>query len=141
MQVAQATEVRKNWSSFFDQVVHDKPQAVRRNRDTALFLSKTHMEEILSQYRFTLEYEIEEDGYYSGGLKEIDICWSEPSLEELKQTIAKDLVEYAKTYMDNFALYHNAPNRRDHFPYVMHVLMKDNIQEVVELIDADWERT
>jgi antitoxin YefM len=141
MKTSLATEVRKNWSRFLDTVVREKPQAVQRNRDLAFVIALPHLEEILKHYRFTLEYELEEDGSYTGTLKEIDLVGNAKSIDELKMKLAKDLLEYAQDYMNEFTLYFHAPNRKDHFPYVLHVLIKNSVEEVVDLIDGDLERT
>ncbi|TCP60438.1 hypothetical protein [Baia soyae] len=140
MQAAMATDVRKNWSEFFDTVVRDKPQAVQRNRDLAMFIALPHMKEILKSYKLTLEVEREEDGSYTGGLKEIDLVSNAHSLQDLKKNLAQDLVEYAQNYMEEFNLYFHSPNRRNHFPYVLHVLIHDDLTEVEKLIDGNLER-
>lgn len=45
-------------------------------------------------------------------------------------------MEYDNEYQDNFNLYFHSPNRRDHFPYIMHVLAQEDIKEVKRLIHA-----
>ncbi len=47
-------------------------------------------------------------------------------MEILKEKLAKELVEYAKKYMDEFKLYFNSPNRKNHFPYIDRVLPAGN---------------
>lgn len=131
-----ATDVRKNWSQFLDTVIREKPQAVQRNRDLAIFIEFSQMQVILTNYRFTLEYELEKDGHYTGSLQEIDLIATAKTLEDLKDSLANQLLDYADEYMQNFNLYFHSPNRRDHFPYVMHVLIKESVLDVVQLIDA-----
>ncbi|MBH8600532.1 hypothetical protein I8U21_03970 [Thermoactinomyces sp. CICC 23799] len=139
MQALMATEVRRNWSSVFDSVVRQKPQPIRKNRDHAWLINDQQLKDVLSRYRFTLKYEVDETGAYCGHLEEIDIVCDAPNLEELKKEMARDLIEYAKEYMEDFQLYYVAPNRKKHFPYVLHVLNQNNIQEVAALLDAEME--
>ncbi|MDQ0418319.1 hypothetical protein J2Z48_002511 [Croceifilum oryzae] len=141
MQPALSTDVRKNWSEFFDMVVRGKPQAVQRNRDLAMFIALPHMREILKRYRFTLEIIQEDDGSFTGELQEVDLMWNTDSIDQLKKILAQDLMEYARNYMEEFNLHFHSPNRRDHFPYVLHVLIHDNLVDIVKLIDGDLERT
>jgi hypothetical protein len=134
--VMNATNVRREWSQFFDGVVHSQPAFVRRNRDYLVALSLEHLQLVLSIYRFHMEYEQEEDGTYSGSLAEIDVVGNAASKDALKRILAEDLVEYAKQYMREYQLYFHSLNRREHFPYILLVLAQDDISSVEKLIDA-----
>nr|WP_315988407.1 hypothetical protein [Desulforamulus aquiferis] len=46
------------------------------------------------------------------------------------------MVEYAKEYYDEFQLYFYSLNRQSHFPYVLAVLMQENLDGVIGLIHA-----
>ncbi len=54
----------------------------------------------------------------------------------MKQKLAEALVEYAKDYMDNFAMYYHSSNRRAHLPYILTVLAQLDVKGVERLIDA-----
>jgi hypothetical protein len=82
--VINATDARNEWGSFIDNVVRFKPSLIKRNRDYMAAISLEHLDLVLTPYRFTLEYEKEVDGSFSGSLKEIDLVVNAPSLEELK---------------------------------------------------------
>lgn len=56
-EVINATDVRKDWGSFIDNVVRFKPSVVKRNRDYMAAMSLEHLNLVLTPYRFTLEYE------------------------------------------------------------------------------------
>ena len=57
-----ATDVRKEWSSICDSVIHDKPKFIKRTRDKMWFSNLDIMAEILEAYLFTAKRFIEEDG-------------------------------------------------------------------------------
>ena len=99
--ILNATEVRKEWGKFIDNVVRFKPSMVKRNRDYFAAISLEHLESMLSPYRFTLEYEKEDDNSLSGSLEEIDIVENAKSLEELKTKISQELIDYAHEYLDD----------------------------------------
>lgn len=134
--VLNATDVRKNWGGFIDGVVRGRPEFVKRNRDYIAALSIPQLQTILSAYSFSLEYSQEDDGSFSGSLNEIDLVANAPSLPELKRALAHELVEYANEYMENYALYSQAPNRRGHLPYVLRVLIQPGEEAVAALINA-----
>jgi len=135
-EVINATDARKEWGSFIDNVVRLKPSVIKRNRDFVAAISLEHLNFILALYRFTLEYEKEVDGSYSGSLKELDLLANGTSLNALKIKIGQELVEYAHEYLNEFEKYYNAPNRKAHFPYVMRVAIQKDEQAVMDLIDA-----
>ncbi len=132
-----ATEVRANFSEFIDNVVREKPMAVKRNRDVVVMFSLEHISEILSNYVLTFEHEQDEDGKYVGSIKQIeDIVAEGNSLAELRNELARQLVEYAKDYYSNFTRYYNAPNRHAHFFYILRVLLEDDIESVAGMLHA-----
>ena len=132
-----ATEVRANFSEFIDNVIREKPRAIKRNRDVVFTFSLQHISDILSHYALTFEYEKDEDGKFVGSIKQIDDIIAEgDTLEELRYELARQLVEYAKDYYSNFTRYYNAPNRHTHFYYILRVLLEDDIQSVAGILHA-----
>ena len=57
-----ATQVRKEWSSVCDSVLHERPKFIKRTRDRLWFSSVETMEEILKGYSFSAVRYIEDDG-------------------------------------------------------------------------------
>ncbi|MGM0881798.1 MAG: hypothetical protein ACQEXQ_12290 [Bacillota bacterium] len=132
-----ATEVRANFGEFIDTIVREKPQAIKRNRDVIMAFSKAHMKELLSVYEFTFEYEIDEDGRYAGSIEQIeDIVADAGTLKELSIELARHLVEYAIDYENNYFRYYNTPNRHKHAPYVLRVLLEDDVESVAQMFHS-----
>ena len=69
MLMEKATEVRKEWSSICDSVIHDKPKFIKRTRDKMWFSNLDTMAEILEAYLFTAKRFVEEDGSITLSLK------------------------------------------------------------------------
>ncbi len=131
-----ATDVRRDWGHFIDTVVRVRPQFVKRNRDTFVAVSSEHLRILLASYRFKLEVVQEEDGSFSGSLDVLDLVAHAATIENLRNELAHQMVEYANEYEDEFVLYFNAPNRRAHAPYVMSILLQDTVGNVADLLDA-----
>lgn len=135
--VLNATEVRANFGGFIDTIVREKPQAIKRNRDVIMAFSKQQMKELLSVYELTFEYEQDEDGRYAGSVEQIDdIVADAETLEELKYELSRNLVEYAIDYETNYSRYYNTPNRHKHAPYILRVLLEEDIESVVRMFHA-----
>lgn len=135
MQTVNATEVRNNFSYYIDTVVREKPIAVKRNRDILLLLSDQMAKDLL--HGLTIQAELaKEDGIIVGTLKGFDIVVYGESEQEVIQKLAEGLLEYAQDYVNDFKLFYNAPNRKDHYPYVLKTLLASTIDEIKGFIDA-----
>ncbi|WP_237179300.1 hypothetical protein [Paenibacillus sp. MMS18-CY102] len=135
--VLNATDVRANFGGFIDTIVREKPQAIKRNRDIIMAFSKQQMKELLSIYELTFEYEQDEDGRYAGSIEQIeDIVADGETIDELRMELARHLVEYAIDYENNYSRYYNTPNRHKHAPYVLRVLLEDDIESVSIMFHA-----
>lgn len=137
--VENATDVRKHWSEFVDQVaIHNKPKIVSRNsRNPFIAISLEQMETMLHAYRFNVTSEIENDGSFTVSLEDFDFVTNRATLKDALLALADDLIEYAQEYIDEIQVYYATPNRAKHLPYILAVLMKDNREEVVKLFNAD----
>jgi len=136
MQTIPATELRKNFSSAIDTVVREKPVAFKRNRDNLMLLSNAQVLSLLSDYSIKAVFQSEEDGSITATLDGFDLVINASDREEAITRLAEELVEYAMEYYDQFQLYFNAINRKQHFPYVLRVLLAEDLNEVKALIHA-----
>ena len=124
--VLKASDVRKEWSKFIDEVKWVKPALVKRNRDIIAVLSCELLEFILKEYKLTVTVMQEEDGSYTGIFNEIDLMTNAKDIKSLEAELAKELLEYSEEYINEFRLYYNSPNRKNHFPYVYKTLLASN---------------
>ncbi len=133
----EATRVRQSWGSFIDMVVHgSRPIVVKRNRDLFTAISVDLLNEMLEPYELAMVHHLEDDQSVTGALQEIDLVGHAESLDALRLALARDLVDYAKEYWENFDQYRHAPNRRAHLPHVLRVLLQPDVKHVAELIHA-----
>ena len=117
--------------------MEEKPLAVRRNRDIIFAASREHMRFFLTAYELHFEYEQDQDGRYAGSIEEIDFIVADgASVEELRLELARQLVEYAEDYIADYPRYFNAPNTKVHAPYIVRVLLEDDIESVAGLLQG-----
>ena len=132
--ILNATDVRREWSKFIDDVKWVKPALIKRNRDIIAVLSIDLIEFILKEYRLTVDVRQEEDGSYTGILKEIDLMANATDMESLELELARELIEYSEEYINEFGLYYNSPNRKNHFAYIYRTMLaSDDIEKVKKL--------
>ncbi|MTI82304.1 MAG: hypothetical protein FH756_00070 [Firmicutes bacterium] len=132
--VLNATDVRKEWERFIDNVVHGMPKVVKRNRDYFVSMSLTHILELLKEYSFKAEYLKEDDGTVTATLDNFDLVVNSNDETSARRALAEELVEYAQEYFNEYQFYYNSPNRQHHFPYIMAVLLQDDLDGVINLI-------
>ena len=131
------TNARNNLSSVYDEAYNDlKPIIIRRNVKEQVIMLRTDLQKLLLS-NFSLKPEVlpEEDGSITLALDQVDISINADSLDQAKQEMAKELSLYARDYMERSQLFLNAPNRRSHFPYVLRILLCDNVEEVGQLLE------
>ena len=129
-----ATDVRREWSKFIDDVKWVKPALIKRNRDIIAVLSIDLIEFILKEYILNVDVRREEDGTYTGILKEIDLMANAADMESLELELARELIEYSEEYINEFGLYYNSPNRKNHFAYIYRTMLaSDDIEKVKKL--------
>ena len=120
--IMNSTEVRKNWSEVIDTVVRRNSIFVKRNRDMVTVLSMEQMDLLLDSFRIKLQVIIEKDGSFTGIVEQLDLLGNAESEQSLIEELTTDLIEYSEEYMNNFNMYYNSPNRRNHFPYIYKVV-------------------
>ena len=126
-----STDIRKNFSMAIDKAVHDRPQFIQRTRDHAVLLGEDFLNAVLANIKFTCNIQHEEDKTIILTNNQIsDIIASGKTLDEAKSDMAAQLYDYALEYYTEFGLYSRTPNRKDHVPYVIKLLMTNDLTEI-----------
>ena len=134
LQLMNATDVRKKWSSVVDATVRVKPQFFKRTRDY-VFLSDFHfMEDLLAGYSYSATQMTEEDGSITLALNEIDLVENGKDEKDARKKLASAILEYAEDYYSDFSYWGSTPNRKSHIPYVFKALFIGDIQKIGESI-------
>ena len=129
-----ATDVRKNWSQFNDDIVREGPRFVHRNRDEWAALSSDHLKAAFDHLQITATNFKEVDGTITMSVNELDIVENGDSIEEVLDLTADALIDYAREYMDFFQQYFNSPNRKAHLPFVLKIIAQSDYEAVRSLI-------
>ena len=131
---AKATDVRKDWSTICDSVIHDKPRFIKRTRDRMWFSNLDTLAEILTAYSFTAKKFIESDGSITLSLNEIDLI--ENGIDEVTARLAlgNAILNYSFDYYKEYSFYSHSPNRKAHVPYIFKALIMDNPEQIGEII-------
>lgn len=129
-----ATDVRKDWGNFIDSVVRTKPKIIKRSRDYIFATNLDILRDVLKVYTFTANIYEEEDGTLTASLNEIDIVVNGIDKEDVMNKLASDLQEYAEDFYQEFEYWSSAPNRKNHLPYVLNVLVQKDKESIKRII-------
>ena len=136
LQVMNATDVRKEWSSVVDATVRVKPQFFKRTRDYVFLSDFRFMEDLLAGYSYSAVRMAEEHGSVTLALNEIDLVENGKDEEDARTKLASAILEYAEDYYSDFSYWGSAPNRKSHIPYVFKALFIGDIQKIGESIQC-----
>ena len=78
----------------------------------------------------------EEDGSITATVEEFDLVVNGKDERDARLLLILEIMDYAKDYVERYADYSQAPNRKDHIRYLMAIAMQPNIQSVLNLFDA-----
>lgn len=129
-----ATDVRKEWSTICDSVIHDKPKFIKRTRDKMWFSNLDTMAQILEAYSFTAQKFSESDGSITLSLNEIDLIENGHDEITARLALGNAILNYAFDYYKDYSFYSHSPNRQGHIPYVFKALIMDDPEEIGEII-------
>jgi len=138
MDYLSSTDVRKNWSVTLDSVVRDKPAYIKRTHDEIAMMDVRVLSYLLKIYEFIADKYTEPDGSITLSLRIMDLVVNGATVEEAKEALTLEIIDYAEDYYNDFSIWSAAPNRQEHIPYVMKTLLmdKDAIKESIICLDG-----
>lgn len=136
MLMEKATNVRKEWSSVCDSVIHEKPKFIKRTRDKMWFSNLETIYDILQVYQFTVSKYIEGDGSVTLSLNEIDLVENGKDEHEARLNMGKAILEYALDYYNEYEMYSRSPNRKKHIPYIFKALIIDSPEKIGDMLQC-----
>lgn len=133
------TNARKTLSEIYDSVWHRYHPVIinRRQNEKVIVLRRELQQDILQAYHFKPEILLEKNGSVTAALDEVDIAVNCPNKEAALDELVKELRLYAQDYLDRSQFFLNAPNRKEHFPYVLRVTLCNDDSEIRSLLELE----
>ena len=133
-----ASEVRQNWSTTIDSVVRERPAFINRVHDNVAMLDSNLLLELLKDYKYQIVLEQEDDGSFTGYVKNLDLVENADDKQGCIDSIITSMKDYAIDYYTEFGYWSKAPNRMSHIPYILKLLISsdDRIREDIECQDG-----
>lgn len=120
-----------------DSVIREKPQAIKRNRDYIFALNEKQLRYLVKGYTITvLLDEDPEEKTWVAVPEGFDLVGYGKNKDDAIQDLVTQLRDYAYDYFLDFETMFAAPNRRDHFPYVLNLMLHDSQQQIGNMLEC-----
>lgn len=129
-----ASDVRKNWSMTIDSVVHNRPAFISRTHDSVAMLNSQLLLDLLKEYKYHVVFENEEDGSVTGFVEELQLVENANDEKECIESIVSSMKDYAVDYYTEFGYWSKAPNRMNHIPYIIKLLISSDDRILEDII-------
>ena len=96
-----ATDVRKNWSTYLDNV-RNKPVFIKRTHDFSALMDIKFLKLALSYVPITYSMVTDKDGSIVISSNDMDIISTGKNAKEALSNFTNDLIEYAQEFYDKF---------------------------------------
>lgn len=123
------TDARKDMSSFFDSVIHEKPIILKRRKYEAVLVERSLLSMMLEYASINVSC-LESNGKWLYRAKDLDIIAEGETKIEAENNLCLELSKYANDVYDNFMYYYYGQNIKNRLPYVFRILLCDSIEEI-----------
>lgn len=127
-----ATDMRKNFGGYIDEIVRTKPIFVKRSRDYFMGISIEMARELVKDITFIVNKYIEEDNSITLDLKDFDLVVNEENEEKAIDSLVKDLREYSVEYYQDIKFWASDLNRKKQMKSILKVLLIEDDNELKE---------
>jgi len=134
MLVVNATDVRKDFGRYIDEIVRVKPIFIKRSRDYFMGISISMAKELVKDVVFTADKYIEDDGSVTLSLNDFDIVVNGRDEASALDALANDLREYALDYYEELEFWSSDINRKKQLKKILKVLLTNDDEELKENI-------
>ena len=111
-----------------------QPVAIERaGVDRAVLIGAEELDRLLMDYEFNPEVFFEDD-VVSVWLPELALYGRGETFDDAGADLVREVLDYVDEYVADAQLYLRAPNRAEHFPYVMKALVSDALGRLPETL-------
>ncbi len=131
------TNARKDLTELYNRAWNElQPTIITRKQvEEVMMLRKDQLQDILSAYNIIPKILPEKDGSVTMVIEELDIAVNGPTKDLAVKGLIEDLKVYAEDYQSNLQLFLRAPERKDHFPYMLRLWMCARDEDIKALLE------
>ena len=127
------TDARKDMSSFFDSVIHEKPIILKRRKYEAVLAERSLLQMMLEYATINVSC-VEGKNKWIYRATDLDVFGEGETKVEAELNLCESLVKYANDVYDNFMFYYYGQNIKSKLPYIFNILLCENIEDVKKIL-------
>lgn len=128
------TDARKDMSTFFDSVIHEKPIVLKKRKYEAVLIEKSLLKVFLSNEKITVKTVTENSDKVILMVPELDIFGEAETRVDALTNLCENLFNYAHDVYNNFMFYYYGQNIKTKLGLVFHILLCEDFEQLKELM-------
>ena len=133
MKKVNVTDARKDMSSFFDSVIHEKPVILKRRKYEAVLVERSLLKMMLEYATIEVTcIQSKNKWVYHATL--LDVFAEGETKVEAEINLCEQLMRYAADVYDNFMFYYYGQDIKNKLPQIFNILNCDNLEEVKNIL-------
>ena len=129
------TDARKDMSTFFDNVIHEKPIILKKRKYEAVLIEKSLLNVFLSAQKIVVKTVLSEAKKVIVTAPLFEIFAEGESRVEAIENLCVALFEYAHEVYNNFMFYYYGQNIKEKLGYIFHILLCEDNEQLKEIMD------
>lgn len=127
------TDARKDMSSFFDSVIHQKPIILKRRKYEAVLVERSLLQLMLEYATISVSTN-EGKGKWIYRASALDIIAEGESKIDAETNLCIALQAYANEVYDNFMFYYYGQNIKAKLPFIFNILLCEDVEDVRKIL-------
>ena len=127
------TDARKDMSSFFDSVIHQKPIILKRRKYEAVLVEKSLLS-LMLEYATIAVSVVEGKGKWIYRASSLDVIGEGKTKVDAEANLCLALKEYANDVYDNFMFYYYGQNIQSKLPYIFNILLCEEVEDIKNIL-------
>ena len=127
------TDARKDMSSFFDSVIHQKPIILKRRKYEAVLVERSLLQLMLEYATISVSVN-EGKGKWIYRATALDVFGEAESKIDAENNLCLALQAYANDVYDNFMFYYYGQNIKAKLPFIFNILLCEDVEEIKKIL-------
>ena len=127
------TDARKDMSSFFDSVIHQKPIILKRRKYEAVLVERSLLQLMLEYANISVSTN-ESKGKWIYRASALDVFGEGESKVEAEENLCLALQQYANDVYDNFMFYYYGQNIKAKLPFIFNILLCEDVEDIKKIL-------
>ena len=129
------TDARKDMSTFFDNVIHEKPIILKKRKYEAVLIEKSLLNVFLSSQKIVVKTVVSEAKKVIVSAPMFEIFGEGETRVAAIENLCDNLFAYATEVYNNFMFYYYGQNIKEKLGHIFHILLCENNEQLLEILE------